>query len=372
MHKALYTLMRDHYRALQGYVSAGMEVDKAQDLTFMNANENPYDLPGLEGFNRYPEPQPKALLEAYAQSYHVKADNIVMTRGADEAIALLVKLFCEPNKDSIIINPPTFGMYSVNANAAPVNVIEAPLLESDNGSFILDAKTIITRTKDPETSVKIVFLCSPNNPTGTSFELERMIYLCKELEGHALVIIDETYIEFATQGSMCAYLDELPNLIVLRSLSKSYSMAGMRMGALLAGDTEFIKLVREKALDAYPLPKPSIEAALRALQPGMRDTVMSNIEKLRAERDRMIPLLNESSLVRHIYPSDANFLLIRMERAKNFIDHCACHKVILRDFSSKPLTKNCIRISIGTPEQNDHLLTLFMAFEKRFLEQVTL
>lgn len=385
MNPALKNLLRPHYIDLQGYVSAGMESDKGSEKIFLNANENPYELPGLEGFNRYPEPQPKALAAAYAKAYNISADQIVMTRGADEAIVILTKLFCEPtpyqhphssNKhpraggdlqptgDSILICPPTFGMYGVDAKAMPANVVEVPLLK-ENGTFKLDTQGIIEHVNSnhqPPTTIKLIYICSPNNPTGTSFPHEQIAEICREVEGEAVVILDETYAEFSSAGSMTANLANHPNLIILRTLSKSYALAGMRMGSFLCADTDFIALVKAKALDAYPLPHASVEAALHVLSDDIRPLAQDNIRRLLEERTRLPPLLQESNYVKYIYPSDANFLLIEMDKAAEFVKFAAESNIIIRDFSSKPGTENCIRLSIGTPEQNNLVLTLLDDF----------
>jgi len=359
MNKALYDLIRVHYRDLQGYESAGMEVAKDADKIFLNANENPYELPGLEGLNRYPEPQPFALCEAYAQAYGVEGDQIIMTRGADEAIVTVTKIFCEPHQDAVLICPPTFGMYAVDAKAMPVDVVEVPLVK-DAGTFAPDQDGIVTAVK--RQGVKLVFLCSPNNPTGTSFSHEMISELCEALEGHAIVVLDETYAEFSKAGSMAEDLESTPNLIILRTLSKSYSFAGMRMGCFLCGDTDFVSFVKAKALDAYPLPRLSIEAAFHVLSPEVSAVAQENIKKILAERARVAGVLAASDQVVHIYPSDANFLLVEMSDAKGFHRFAEENNVILRDFSAKPGTENCLRISIGTPQENDVVLRLLEKF----------
>lgn len=368
MNKALYNLIRPHYRTLQGYVSAGMEMAKSAEKIFLNANENPFELPGLEGFNRYPAPQPPELAEAYARAYGVDADQIVMTRGADEAIVILTKLFCEPagedqKGDSVLICPPTFGMYGVNANAMPANLLEVPLLKEE-GSFRLDKRGIIKAATNPANRVKLIYICSPNNPTATSFSHEDIAEICEAVEDFSVVILDETYAEFSAQGSMADDLESTPNLIILRTLSKSYAFAGMRMGSFLCGDRDFVALVKSKCLDAYPLPLLSIEAAFHVLSPEISAIAKDNIKKLLAERDRLREELEASPQVTHVFPSDANFLLVEMKDAKGFHKFCADNNVILRDFSSKPGTENCLRISAGTPEQNDLLLELLKKFEK--------
>ena len=364
MNPALSDLIRTHYHTLQGYVSAGMESDKTAEKIFLNANENPYELPGLEGFNRYPEPQPQALLDGYAKLYNVKPDNIVMTRGADEALVILTKLFCEPHKNSVITCPPTFGMYKVDAQTMPAGTVEVPLLKQ-NGRFALDTNTIISKAIEKSNYVKLIFLCSPNNPTANTFPREDLRRICKETKNHAVVILDETYIEFANAESLAGVIAKHPNLVILRTLSKSYSMAGMRMGSLLCNDTDFIKLIRSKCLDAYPLPHASVEAALKVMNLEIQTLAKENIQKLLSERERLIPLLKELNYVKYIYPSETNFLLVEMKNAKDFVTYCAKQNLILRDFSDKPGTENCIRISIGTPEQNDQLLKLLTSFEKQ-------
>ncbi|MCC7304958.1 MAG: histidinol-phosphate transaminase [Alphaproteobacteria bacterium] len=360
MNSDLSRLLRPHYLTLQGYVSAGMEVKKDDSTIFMNANENPFSLPGLEGFNRYPEPQPVKLLQAYADLYGVQPGNIVATRGADEAIVILTKLFCEPHKDAILTHPPTFGMYPVDARAMPADVVEVPLLKK-NGTFALDVEGIIAGAK--KENVKLIFICNPNNPTATAFPHAEIEKICRETRGHAIVLLDETYAEFSKAGSLAPKLKDHPNLIILRTLSKSYAMAGMRMGCMLSGDTDFIALVRSKGLDAYPLPHASINAALHVMSPEIRKVAHVNIKTLLAEKERLVEAFVKSPLTVHVYPSDANFFLVEMKDAKGFLNHCAKHKIILRDFSTKPLTENCLRISAGTPAENDLLLDLLKKFQ---------
>ena len=174
--------------------------------------------------------------------------------------------------------------------------------------------------------------------------------------------LDETYAEFSAQGSLVPKLKDHPNLIILRTLSKSYAMAGMRMGVFLSGDEDFIRFVRSKGLDAYPLPVASVNAALKVMEPEMLALARENIKKLLAEKERLVAGFKESPKVRYVYPSDANFFLVEMEDAKGFLDLCAKHKIILRDFSTKPLTEGCLRISAGKPVENDRVLELLREF----------
>lgn len=361
MNNALYDLIRDHFKTMEGYSSAGMESGKAQSKIYLNANENPHELPGLEGLNRYPEPHPLALREAFAQNYGVENTQIAITRGADEALVLLTKTFCEPHQDNILISTPAFGMYAVNAHATPGGVIDIPLIKKD-GTFDLDKTGIIETVKNKGNKIKIVFICSPNNPTGGSFSHDDIAEICDELEGEAVIILDETYAEFSAQGSMTDDLESTPNLIILRTLSKSYALAGMRIGCILCGDPEFITLLQTKVMDAYPMPRLSIEAAFHVLSPEIREIAQENIRTLIAERQRMEEALAKCDHITHIYPSDANFLLIEMKDAKGFCAFAAENNVIIRDFSSKPGTENCLRLSIGTTEQNNLVLTLLEKF----------
>ncbi len=361
MREQIFKHIRAHYKTMQGYSSAGREIGKSEKFIYLNANENPYELPNLEGLNRYPEPQPLALLEAYAQNYGVDNSQIVMTRGADEALVMLTKIFCEPHRDNILISSPTFGMYMVDAHAMPCGVIDVPLIR-EGGSFALDKDGIINQAQNRDNHIKMVFICSPNNPTGTSFSHDDIIDICEALEGHCVVILDEAYAEFSKSGSMVGDLDSTPNLIILRTLSKAYALAGMRMGAMLCGDEDFIALVRAKVMEAYPLPIMSIEAAFHVLSPEIKAIVQENIKKILAERERMEIELKKSDKINHIYPSDTNFLLIEMNEAKEFCNYMVKNNVIIRDFSSNLGTKDCIRLSIGTREENNMVINLLESF----------
>lgn len=363
MNPFLSKLIRPHYVELQAYISAGTEAKKDESRIFLNANENPFELPGLEKFNRYPEQQPAKLLEGYAQLYGVKPDNVVTTRGADEAIVLLTRIFVEPGEDKILITPPTFGLYIVNAHAMPAaNVIEVPLLKR-NGTFELDTDNIIASAKKEKP--KLVYLCSPNNPTATSFSQTEILKIIHALKDTSIVILDETYAEFSKQGSLVDELKNHQNLIILRTLSKSYALAGQRMGCFLSGDEDFIRFVRAKCLDVYPMPIGAVNAALHVMEPLIQKHARENIKKLLAEKEYLVAGFAKSPLVRHIFPSDANFFLVEMTDAQGFYKYCWDNDIILRDFSAKKLTENCIRVSTGTREQNDKLLKLLSQYASK-------
>lgn len=360
MNTIFQKLLRPHYLALQPYISAGMESEKDESLIFLNANENPYALPGLESANRYPKPQPPELLAGYAALYGTKPEYIAATRGADEAISVLTTLFCEPHKDKILICPPTFGMYGVNAASMPCDTVQVPLIQNEN-TYSLNTDEIIARAKD--SAIKLVYICSPNNPTGGLMNGQDIEKIITTLRDDAVIILDETYIEFSGEKGFTPEIEKHPNLIILRTLSKSYSLAGMRMGCMIAADADFIYSARTKGLDAYPLPVAAIEAAMKIFTPNIQKTAHQNIQKILDERVRMEGELKNSKHVRRIFKSDANFLLIEMNNAAEFINYCKDNSVIIRDFSNKAGTPDCIRLSIGTPEQNDRVLQLLEQFK---------
>ncbi len=364
MNEQLKKLIRPHYQDLSGYVSAGMLGAKSNEKIYLNANENPYSLPGLKGMNRYPEPQPAELLEAYAEAYGVQPGQVLATRGADESIKLLTRVFCEPHKDSVLIHPPTFGIYKVDAHSMPAEVVEVPLLE-EAGTFHLDTEKIIETAKSKK--AKIVYICSPNNPTGGAFDHEDILTICRELEDTSAIILDEAYVEFSDQGSLSEKLEEHPNLIILRTLSKAYSLAGVRMGVTLCADEDFIAFMKEKVSEIYPLPRPSVTAALRALSKESKEDFQKNIKAILAERERLTEALRTSRLIKKVYHSDSNFLLVKLDKdmVQEFVGFMAENDMILRDFSDKPETQGCIRITVGSPEQNDYLLNLMKRFEDK-------
>ena len=361
MDEAVKHLIRDHFRNMDGYVSAGMESDKKAEKIFMNANENPFALPGLDGCNYYPEPQPTALVHALAALYGVSQDQLIVTRGADESIVLITKLFCEPHKDAILICPPTFGMYAVNADSTPAEIVKVPLIAREN-SYQLDTERVIDTVLKSDGKIKLVYLCSPNNPTGESIPKDTIIHVCDALKGNAMVVLDEAYAEFSEQGSLAPALNDHTNLLILRTLSKAYALAGVRIGATLSGDTDLMQLIKAKLLDAYPIPGPCIAAAMTALSPENLALAKENIATLLNERDRIKAHLEASELVETIYHTNANFIFFKMPQAHEFWQYCLDHNFILRDFSKRKGTEHCLRVSPSLPEANDKFLALFDSF----------
>lgn len=357
MNSDIQNLIRTHYQGMSGYSSAGMESGKDESKVFMNANENHFVLPDLAGMNFYPEPQPADLLNAMADAYGVTNKNLVVTRGADEALDLLAEIFCEPHEDTVIIHKPTFGMYAVNANSMPAKVMDVPLVREED-KFTLDVDAIIDAVSDEMNKVKLIHLCSPNNPTGGAFPKEDLLKIIQAAQGRAMVVLDEAYAEFSHEGSLIEKLGDHPNLIILRTLSKAYALAGVRVGAMLSGDVDFISFVKTKVLDAYPLPRPSVQAALTALAPENREQIKKNIESALTEKKRLAEHFSKSPFVTMVFESDANFFLAEFENAKGFWQFCFDKGIVLRDFSAQPGTENCLRISPGLPEHNDRLMAL--------------
>lgn len=360
MHPALKTLLRAHVADAPLYVSAAMAADKDDDLVFLNANENPYELPGLAGLNRYPQPQPPKLLRALAELYGVAPEHVMAARGGDEVIQALTRLLCEPHKDAIVQHSPTFGMYAVDAGLMPARVVDVPLINTGT-TFALDEEALIAAGQSQ--GAKIVYICSPNNPTGTSFPHDQIRRIARALEGHALLVVDEAYAEFSVQGSLAPHLAEHPNMAILRTLSKAYSLTAARVGALLCADADFIALFQAKGLDAYPLPRPSIEAAMAVLSTDVQKVAWENIRTILAERDRFLAAIRALPAVRTIYESDANFLLVEIARANAFWQHCFGQDIVLRDLSEKPGLAGTLRISIGTPAEMARVEELLAAWE---------
>jgi histidinol-phosphate aminotransferase len=344
---SVLSLARPDILRLQPYQHAKWD----PTLERMHANEMPWRAQGDNtgaGLNRYPEPQPRVLIERLAQLYGVSVENVLAGRGSDEAIDLLVRAFCRAGEDSVVICPPTFGMYRVAARIQGAEVAEVPL-RRDHG-FALDLEGVIARGRE----AKMVFLCSPNNPTGNLLDETQMLTLCRELASTSLVVVDEAYVEFSGRASLTCRLAEYPNLVVLRTLSKAFALAGARCGTLIAG-AEIVELLK-RIIPPYALPAATVEEVLRLTEAPQRAVAADRIRTVLAERARLEKRLAVSSTVRLVYPSDANFLLVECRDARQFLEAGMSVGLLLRDFSKVPGLEGCLRITVGTPEQNDRLL----------------
>lgn len=339
-------LARPDIRALTPYSSARMEAGEA--AVMLNANESPWPpADDTLGLNRYPDPQPAALRARLAELYGVTEDRLLIGRGSDEAIDLLMRAFCRSGRDAIAISPPTFGMYAVCAGVQGTAVETLPL--DDN--FNLDVDAVLAGLSP---AVKLVFVCSPNNPTGGLVPLAAVKRLAAALTDRALVIVDEAYVEFAATDSAATLLNRYPNLGVLRTLSKAWALAGARIGALLA-DADVIALLL-RIMPPYPLPTPSVDAAMRVLDASGGRLMRERVATLIAERERMAVALADRAGVRTVYPSRANFLTVAFDDAVGVCRALAEQGIVVRDVGRYPGLSGCLRISIGTPEQNTRVL----------------
>ncbi|MGL6222611.1 MAG: histidinol-phosphate transaminase [Steroidobacteraceae bacterium] len=346
MTNPILALARPDILQLQPYQHAAWD----PTLERMHANEMPWRATGdntQAGLNRYPEPQPRALVERMSQLYGAPAEQLLVGRGSDEAIDLLVRAFCRAGQDNVVITPPTFGFYKVAAKIQGAGVLEVPLLRP---GFSLDTEQVIAAGRE----AKIVFLCSPNNPTGNLLDEGAMLRVCSELAGKALVVVDEAYVEFCGRPSLVSRLGELPNLVVLRTLSKAYALAGARLGTVIASE-DIIGLLR-RIIPPYAIPASTVEEVLMLTEAPQRATAAARIRTLLDERARMAERLEHCANVARVYPSDANFLLLECRDSRRFFEAGKAAGLIVRDFSSYPGLAQCLRVSIGTPAQNERLL----------------
>lgn len=331
-------LIRKNILSMKPYSSARDEF-KGEAEIFLDANENPYPTP----YNRYPDPLQIRLKEKLSETKKVVPEQIFLGNGSDEAIDLLIRAFCEPNHDSILITEPTYGMYSVCAEVNAVNVQQVVLTPS----FDIDLEAF---PKTFDATTKIIFLCSPNNPTGNLLSRDKILEVLKRFYG--LVVIDEAYIDFAKSRSFIEDLAKFPNLVVLQTFSKAWGLAGLRLGMCFASK-EIIQILN-KIKHPYNVNVRTQDLAIDAL-----DSVATKnawVKEIVKERVRLTKALLKLPAVEKVYPSDSNFLLVRMQDAHATYQHLLDKKVIVRDRSRVTLCYNCIRITVGTPEENKNLV----------------
>ena len=341
-------LARPEIVALKPYEHASWE----PPLERLHANELPWRATGDEteaGLNRYPEPQPRELVTRLAALYGAEPNQVLVGRGSDEAIDLLVRGFCRAGQDAVLVCPPTFGMYAVAARIQGADVVTVPL-QVANG-FALDVDEIL---KNCTPRVKIVFLCSPNNPTGSLLNEADVLRIAAHFEGRALVVVDEAYIEFAGVLSLIRRVAELPQLAVMRTLSKSHGLAGARCGTLIA-NPEIISLLR-KIIPPYAITQLTVEAVLRLLASPQIAIMNSRIGEIRAERARVSEVLRTLPGVKRVWPSDSNFVLVEFADPERALTRSRASNLLIRDVRAQVGLPRTVRISIGTTEQNDRLL----------------
>ena len=342
-------LARPEIRAMQPYSSARMEAGSGE--VFLNANESAWAPVGDDGLgcNRYPEPQPAALVEALAALYGVRREQLLVGRGSDEAIDLLVRAFCRAGRDAILIQPPTFGMYAVCARVQDAGIVEVPLA----ADFTLDVDAVLAALTP---AVKLVFICTPNNPAGQPVPRAAVERLAQALSGRALLVVDEAYVEFSDAGSVADLIDRYDNLAVLRTLSKAWALAGARVGSLLA-NAGVIALLR-RIMAPYPLPLPCVDAALLALSGWGRANARGHVAIVREQRARMQTELRRLPGVREVLPSQANFLAVRFDDAGAAYQRLLAAGIVVRDVRRYPNLGDALRITIGTPVENDRVLAV--------------
>jgi histidinol-phosphate aminotransferase len=341
-------LARPELVALQSYEHAPWE----PGLTRLHANELPWRSGGDEsvaGLNRYPEPEARTLIERLASLYRVSPDHLLLCRGSDEAIDLLVRGFCRPGQDAVVVTPPTFGMYAVAARIQGAEVIEVPLRALEG--FQLDPQMLLRRLTK---GVKLVFVCSPNNPTGNLLSDAATLEIADAVKGRAILVVDEAYIEFSHRESLSREIPRRPQIAVLRTFSKAHGLAGARLGTLIA-HPEVIALLR-KIIAPYAVPQLILEAVEELLTPTHLRTMNRRIAQLRAERERLQRSLIELPAVSAVLPSDANFLLARFVDARAALSKARGAQLLVRDARKYLGLSDALRITIGTPEENDRLL----------------
>ena len=342
----ILALARPDIIALKAYSHASW--DPAFDR--LHANELPWRAEtdrSLAGLNRYPEPHPHVLAQRLAALYGVKEDQLLPGRGSDESIDLVVRGFCRAGVDNVVICPPTFGMYAVAARIQGAAVREVPLLR-DQG-YALDTKRVLEAC---DGHTRIVFLCSPNNPTGNAMAPAAIVELLTALSNRALVVVDEAYIEFSGDPSLATELARHPNLVVLRTLSKAYGLAGARVGSLIAAP-EIVALLA-KVIPPYSIPQLTIEAVLATLADPQLAVQRERVAQVRAERERLVAALAGCKPVRKIWPTVTNFLLVDFEAPDAVLEAARTAKLLIRDM--RAATPGALRITVGTPEQNDRLI----------------
>ncbi len=339
-------LVRPDILALSAYSSARKESKGGR--VWLDANENPQTPSAAKPLlNRYPEPQPAELVAQLATLYGVQPAQCLVTRGSDEGIDLLLRTFCRAGQDAILFTPPTYGMYVVAAGIQGARCVTVPLVREKN--FALDVEAVL-KAAGPE--VKLVFLCSPNNPTGGLLERPAVMTVAKALATRAVVVIDEAYVDFSGQPSLAAEIATNPNLVVLRTLSKAFGLAGARVGTTIADPA--IIAVLQKVIAPYPVPSPVLQAALAALTPAGLAAARESVATLVAERAQLAAALPKLAAVKRVWPSDANYLLVEVADSAKAMTAGRAAGVIWRDRGKD--IPNSIRITVGTAAENQATL----------------
>uniref|UniRef100_UPI00404A693B histidinol-phosphate transaminase n=1 Tax=Gelidibacter sp. TaxID=2018083 RepID=UPI00404A693B len=336
----LNSLIRSNIKNLKPYASARDEFkDVDTKMVFLDANENPFE----NGVNRYPDPQQLQLKIVISELKQIPVNQILLGNGSDEVLDLIFRAFCEPNKDNIITLPPTYGMYEVLANINAVEMISVSL----NEDFQPQVDKILEASNNQS---KVLFLCSPNNPTANSFERQSIEKLLLNFKG--MVVIDEAYSDFSTQESWLSQLDTFPNLIVIQTLSKAYGLAGIRLGMCFAS-AEIIAVLN-KIKPPYNVNELTQQRAIERLKNTTK--VSDEVQHILQQRQVVISELKAIPYIEKIYPSDANFVLIKVDDANERYQQLINKGIVIRNRTTQPLCDNCLRLTIGTEDENLKLI----------------
>ena len=335
--RPLEELVRPNIRALKPYSTARDEFSGGEITTWLDANENPYD----NGVNRYPDPHQKLLKQKIAALKGVREEQVFIGNGSDEAIDLCYRIFCRPGVDNAVSIAPTYGMYRVAADINDVEMREVPL----GADFSLPTDALLAAADE---RTRLLWLCSPNNPTGNAFPAAGIERLLREFDG--MVVLDEAYIDFAAGPGFLARLGEFGNLIVLQTLSKAWGMAGLRLGLAFASEAVAGLFARVK----YPYNINSL--AQQAVAERLTEDIAPQVAEIRAERDRLAPQLAACPAIGRVYPSDANFILVRIPDPDRMYDALISAGVIVRNRSRIPGCEGCLRITVGTPAENARMI----------------
>lgn len=344
-------MVKDIERYVRGCIAKLTPYSTARDEyqgelgVFLDANESPYE----NGYNRYPDPHQKALKAQVASLKGVRAENIFIGNGSDEAIDVLMRVFCEPRVDNVVAIAPSYGMYKVAAAINDVEMREVQLGEE----FSLPVEELLAATDE---HTKMIFLCSPNNPTGNSFPLKQMLWLVEQFDG--MVVVDEAYIDFAEAVSLKGEITQHSNLVVLQTMSKAWAMAGLRVGLALAAE-RVVELMSEVK---YPY---NINVATMAIvEELLRQPIDEKVSEIKQQRAIVKAALSQREVIKKIYPSDANFLLVKVADADAMYDFLISKGIIVRNRNRVKGCEGCLRLTIGTPDENKALLKSISEYEE--------
>ena len=348
MKKDIKTLLRPNIAALTPYSTARDEF-KGMAEVFLDANESAYPT----GFNRYPDPRQRVLKEVISKVEGVATESLFLGNGSDEAIDIILRVFCTPGVHNAVAINPSYGMYEVSAAINDVELRKVNLAED----FSFDVQGLMDAC---DSNTRVVFLCSPNNPTGNTIALKDIKKLADNL--NAIIVVDEAYIHYSPYESAVSLIDDYNNIVVLRTLSKARGMAGLRVGMAIA--CPYIIEVMSMVKYPYNLSQATINEALNQLQPEKVEIIKAQSAETIAERARLKDALAELNSVKHVYPSDANFLLVKVDNADDMYDYLVARGIIVRNRNRVYGCKNCLRITVGLPAENDRLLKTIEEYEK--------